>query len=80
MVLMKMIAEAGFRNPEVEDVSIKVQMGPLDHFIHEDVFPDLANDAQMAVVKHIHKAMEPYMNEWGVEIPYGIHIATAPKA
>jgi ubiquinone/menaquinone biosynthesis C-methylase UbiE len=79
-LLMKMMAEAGFQNPVVEDITIKVQMGPLDHFIHEDVFPDLANDAQMAVVKHLHKAMEPYMNDRGVEIPYGMHIASALKA
>jgi ubiquinone/menaquinone biosynthesis C-methylase UbiE len=79
-VLMKMIVDVGFQNPEVEDVTIKVQMGPLDHFIHEDVFPDLANDAQTAVVKHIHKAMEPYMNDRGVEIPYGMHVASALKA
>ena len=76
---MKMMAEAGFRIPEVEDITIKVQMGPLAHYIYEDVFPDLANDAQTAVEDHIHKSLEPYMNARGVEIPYGMHIATPQR-
>ncbi len=79
-MLMKMMADAGFQNPGVEDVTIKVQMGPIDHIIYEDVFPELANDAQTAVVKHIYQAMEPYTNDRGVEIPYGMHIASALKA
>ena len=79
-VLMKMIAEAGFKNPEVEDITIKVHMGPLDHFVHEDLFPDQANESQTAVANHIHKALERYMNDRDIEIPYGMHIAPDSKA
>ena len=75
--LLCMIADAGFQNPEVHNATIKVQMGPLNHLIHEDDYPDLAIDARTAVVKQIQKAMEPFQNDRGVVIPYGMHIATA---
>jgi ubiquinone/menaquinone biosynthesis C-methylase UbiE len=75
--LVHMMAEAGFRNPRVQNTTIKVQMGPLNHLIHEDDYQDLAFDARPAVVKQIQKAMEPFQNDRGVVIPYGMHIATA---
>lgn len=75
--LLRMITDAGFQNPEVHNATIKVQMGPLNHLIHEDDYPDLAIDARTAIVKQIQKAMEPFQNDRGVEIPYGMHIATA---
>jgi len=74
--LMRMIASAGFKNPEIRNMTIKVQMGPLNHLIHEDDYQDLAFDARTAVVKQIQKAMVPFQNDRGVEIPYGMHIAT----
>ena len=78
-MISKLITQAGFLNSEVENLTIKVQMGSLDRLIHEDQFPDLVNDVQMAVVRHVQNAMKPYTNGRGVEIPYGMHIATAQK-
>ncbi len=78
-LILKMVAQEGFSNIEVNNLTVKVQMGPLDSFIHEDLFPDLANAAQTAVVGRLKRAMEPYMNGRGVEIPYGMHIVTADK-
>jgi ubiquinone/menaquinone biosynthesis C-methylase UbiE len=74
--LVNLITGAGFQNPKVQGITIKVQMGSLNHLIHEDDYQDLAFDARTAVVKQIQKAMEPFQNDRGVEIPYGMHIAT----
>lgn len=78
-LLRKLLIGAGFRQVEVRDLVYIRRRGQPEEFIREEKYEGLAPDVRAALVRDIRRAMEPFRNEEGTAVPYGLHLALAVK-
>ena len=85
--LRDLLAAAGFRDVEIRQTAMNVQLPPMDSFLLgqlsgtpiAEAVAAASADARAALVAHVKAALEPYTNRDGVSVPEEINLATARR-